>query len=363
LWLLLGEAQSKIEHSAGIPLPPPVHEHLNQLYLAKGALATTAIEGNTLTEDEALRRIQGKLELPPSREYLGREIDNIVKAVNAIWADQDGRYARLTPELLCSFNLQVLDGLPLGSDVVPGQIRRHSVGVGRYLAPPWEDCGYLVARLCEWLHGSEFAPPLGREITTAILKAVIAHLYVAWVHPFGDGNGRTARLTEFQILVQAGVPMPAAHLLSNHYNATRTEYYKQLDEASGRRDPLPFVLYAVRGLIDGLREQIALIRGEQWRAAWRDYVTDTFRDRRSKADLRRQRLLLDLSAASEPVPRGKLTDLSPRVARDYAGRTGKTVTRDINELRRLNLVTSSPKGYAANLDLLLAFQPHRKAGV
>src|SRR6266436_58210 len=50
LWLLLGEAASKCEHIAGVPLRPATAQSLHQLYLAKGALATTAIEGNTLTE-------------------------------------------------------------------------------------------------------------------------------------------------------------------------------------------------------------------------------------------------------------------------------------------------------------------------
>ena len=45
-----------------------------------------------------------------------------------------------------------------------------------------------------------------------ILKATLAHLYIAWIHPFGDGNGRTARLVEFMLLSRAGVPSPSAHL-------------------------------------------------------------------------------------------------------------------------------------------------------
>lgn len=84
LWLLLGEAASKCDHMAGVPLRPATAQSLHQLYLAKGALATTAIEGNTLTEKEVLARIQGKLKLPPSKEYLGQEVDNIVAACNGI---------------------------------------------------------------------------------------------------------------------------------------------------------------------------------------------------------------------------------------------------------------------------------------
>jgi Fic family protein len=87
----------------------------------------------------------------------------------------------------------------------------------------------------------------------AILKAVVAHLYLAWIHPFGDGNGRTARLVEFQILLSSGVPSPAAHLLSNHYNQTRSEYYRQLDRASKSGGELaPFIEYGARGFVAGL---------------------------------------------------------------------------------------------------------------
>ena len=52
-------------------LRPEVAEELLQVYLVRGALATTAIEGNTLSEDEARRVADGTLRLPPSQEYLG----------------------------------------------------------------------------------------------------------------------------------------------------------------------------------------------------------------------------------------------------------------------------------------------------
>jgi len=57
LWLLLGEAASKCEHIAGVPLRPATAQSLHQLYLAKGALGTTAIEGNTLTEKQVLQHL------------------------------------------------------------------------------------------------------------------------------------------------------------------------------------------------------------------------------------------------------------------------------------------------------------------
>ena len=81
-WILLGEARSKCEHLSMVPLKPAFARELHQVALIKGALATTAIEGNTLSEDEVRRHIEGTLKLPPSREYLAVEVDNVMKALN-----------------------------------------------------------------------------------------------------------------------------------------------------------------------------------------------------------------------------------------------------------------------------------------
>ncbi len=97
-WLLLGEAWSKTEHVAGVPLRPTVAQRLHQIYLSKGVHGTTSIEGNTLSEEEVLRQVQGDLDLPPSRRYLGDEVDNVVAACNQIVDDVvHGRSLELTP--------------------------------------------------------------------------------------------------------------------------------------------------------------------------------------------------------------------------------------------------------------------------
>jgi len=124
--LLLGEAASKCEHIAGVPLHPSVAQSLHQLYLAKGALATTAIGGNTLTEKEVLARLQGRLKLPPSKEYLGQEVDNIAAACQGIGERLRQGDTGLTAEQVCDFDRQVLEKLTLDDGVVPGQVR-HSL--------------------------------------------------------------------------------------------------------------------------------------------------------------------------------------------------------------------------------------------
>ncbi len=362
LWHTLGEAQSKCENIAGVPLEPETAKSLHNIYLAKGALSTTAIEGNTLSEEEVRRRIAGDLKLPPSKEYLGKEIDNVVAAVNLIVGrvfQTDGD--EVTVDEIKEYNRMVLKDLPLQEGVAPGEYRNYSVGVGRYRGAPDEDCAVLMAKLASWLDEEGFNPPEGMRVTFGLIKAVLAHLYLAWIHAFGDGNGRTARLVEFKILLASGVPTPAAHLLSNHYNQTRTEYYRQLDFASSSGgDVFPFIEYAVRGFVDGLREQLELIREQQLNVAWRNFVHETFKDKISKAEIRQRHLVLDLSLQPKPVPVVKLAGISPRIAVAYAGKTRKTFARDLNTLKELGLIEQTSEGVRARREMILAFLPHRR---
>lgn len=358
LWITLGECHSKCEHLAGVPLAPDIDSYLHRVYLAKGVAATTAIEGNTLSEKQVLDHIEGKLELKPSEEYLKQEINNIIKACNMMVDEiKTDKLPPLSVERIKLLNKMVLDQLKLEEGVISGEIRKHAVGVLRYRGAPSEDCEYLLRRLCEWLNGPDFAPGSGQEVMYAIIKAIIAHLYLAWIHPFGDGNGRTARLVEIQILLSSGVPSPAAQLLSNHYNATRAAYYQALDSA--RQEVLNFVSYAVNGLRDGLREQIESIRYEQWEIAWVNHVHRSFDGSKGSTATRRKHLVLDLSKDGE-VEFSKLRELSPRTAVAYNDKTSRTLMRDLAALEKMQLIARTAKGkWIANKNRILAFLPVR----
>ena len=373
LWALLGQAVALCRQVAGAALPPAAAAEMQTLYLVKGVQATTAIEGNTLSTGQIRERVEGRLELPLSQAYLGQEVDNVLRACNAIAATiRGGGTLRLTPDRIADCNRQVLDGLDahLEEGVVPGAIPAHAVGVGRYRGAPRADCAFLLDRLCRWLEDEPGLTMFEREdddrIATAILHAILAHLYLAWIHPFGDGNGRTARLVEFMLLARAGVPLTSAQLPSNHYNLTRAEYYRQLDRASrangGRGDPLGFIGYAAQGLVDGLKEQCGHVGAVQSFIAWEHFVFFRFRrERRSPAIERRRELVLALSARDLPAPKAELRRLNPAVAERYAGKTDKTLTRDVNWLLAADLIERGDGGYRARSARMRSFLPPRAA--
>ncbi len=362
-WITLGEIQSTCEHIAGVPLSPSVAKQVHQLYLAKGAWATTAIEGNTLSEEDARDRVAGKLQLPPSKAYLGQEIDNILIACNLIASRLENEYfPTITTESILEFNKLVLEKLESSPEVVPGMLRKHSVGVGNYLGAPAEDCQFLMDQLCEWLNGPAFRPDQN-SIAFGVMRAIIAHLYTAWIHPFGDGNGRTARLVEVQILLSAGVPSPASHLLSNHYNATRNMYYLRLDASSrSASGVLDFVRYALEGFLDGLREQQQVIRTYQWEVGWRQSIYDAFVELTSETDKRRRDLVLEISAKDEGklIPLNKLRELSGKTAQLYAGKSQQTLMRDVELLSSMSLVLLTKDGVRSRREHILQFLPLRR---
>ncbi len=359
-WMLLGESRAVCEHIADTPLKPSVAKQMNEVALIKGAQATTAIEGNTLDEEQVAGIYRGEYSAPPSRAYQEREVRNVLDALTDIAAQTaNGTHDPVTAELICDYNRRVLNATEHTPDVVGGEFRHHSVMVGKYRGAPAEDCRYLTERLAEWLESEIFGsddPEIDFALT--VVQAVYAHLYIAWIHPFGDGNGRTARLLEFMLLARSGrMPLLAAHLLSNHYNLTRDQYYRELEAASRTKSALGFVAYAAQGLVDGLREQIQLVREQQLDVSWTNYVHETMdRFPTSRANDRQRSLVLAMPRFTS-ITRDELTVLTPKLAALYAGTGPRTLSRDLNLLMKAGLILREGRKWSANTDVMFAFLP------
>ena len=359
-WMLLGEARAVCEQIAHTPLTPSVARHLNEVALIKGAQATTAIEGNTLNEEQVAGIYRGEYTAPPSRAYQEREVRNVLDALNDIDMHiANGTLGPVTADLICEYNRRVLDTTEDTPDAVPGEFRDHSVVVGKYRGAPAQDCRYLTQQLATWLESDIFgSEDPETDFALTVVQALYAHLYIAWIHPFGDGNGRTARLLEYMLMARSGhVPLLAAHLLSNHYNLTRDRYYRELEAASRTGSTSNFVAYAAQGLVDGLREQLELVRAQQLDLAWTSYVNKTMdRFPTSKASDRQRALVLAMPP-STAISREGLTLLTPALAALYAGAGPRTVSRDLNRLCDTDLIRREGRKWRANTEVMFTFMP------
>lgn len=93
---------------------------------------------------------------------------------------------------------------------------------------------------------------------------------------------------------------------------------------------------------------------------WRDSVFARFRDLYTVATRRQRRLVLDLTDRPGPVPFAQLRYVTPRMAEAYAGKTDKTIRRNIKALVKMGLVARLRLGYRARSEIVRAFLPARR---
>ncbi|MHB8079320.1 MAG: Fic family protein [Candidatus Krumholzibacteriia bacterium] len=351
-WLLLGEAQARCSQISGASLRPGAAEEIGRIQTARFLLAGAAIAGNTITDDEVYRHLDRRLDPAPARRALPPTLVALLSARTRILeAVAGGERSAVTPELLTTLNRLALAGAPTGE---PGAARREAPPAPeaddpRAAEPPSDDIPELLARLCDWLNAPRPGPPL----VVAIMKAFLAHLHVAWIRPFADGNGRTARLVELHVLAHAGVPPPAVALPLVFHARDREEYFRQI--ARARRSPagpVNFVQHSTLGFVEELRDLEASLGARQREATWRHHVEAAFGDSPGKAGRRQKQLLLDLGAAGGPVATSRARAAGPDTARAYLNLNEKTVRRDLSELAARGLVERVQGGWRARRESL-----------
>ncbi len=147
----LGQCFSIIKALEDTPVEPEDRKMLLMVSLKKSAQATTAIEGNTLS-DEEIDKVERGTKLPPSKEYMEIEVRNILNAQNILLKEItfDNLQKIIQIDLIKRFNKLV--GKDLGDyfNAIPGRIRKNNVLVGNYRPPDYEDAELLLKKFCEW---------------------------------------------------------------------------------------------------------------------------------------------------------------------------------------------------------------------
>jgi Fic family protein len=113
--------------------------------------------------------------------------------------------------------------------LVPGDMRDHNVDVGRHTPPDHVALGDFMRRFADFYSAPEI-PATGR-----IVAAAAAHHRLAWLHPFGDGNGRVARLQSQAAMIRSGLDADGLWTLSRGFARARSAYYQHLQAADQPR--------------------------------------------------------------------------------------------------------------------------------
>jgi Fic family protein len=304
-----------------LPLTPTVLASLRETAMLSSIHYSTMIEGNRLTEEEVALVIAQESHFP------GRERDEKEVLGYYVAFDELERVIRLklpiTEKVIQRLHALVMGG---GKKRVKPTAYRHGQNVIResgtrkivYMPPEAKDVPTLMHALVLWIKKAE------KEHLPTPLRAAIAHYQFATIHPYYDGNGRTARLLATLVLHRGGYDLKGIYSLEEYYAKDLSSYYEALaigpshNYYLGRAeaDVMSWINYFCRGMIESF-ERVK----RQALKAQRDGLKDSSYELKL-LDARQRKVL----AVFQSVPSitsydiEKLFKIRPRTARELCKR-------------------------------------------
>lgn len=231
---------------------------------------TTHIEGTLLTLEQSERLLAGQT-VPEARPDDVRELLNYREAFDLV-AGYLSSGEPVTEGLIREIHKRLVQGVR-GNAASPGEYRKTQnyvinslTGETIYTPPPAYEVQPMMADLVAWLSAE--------QETNAVLVSGIAQFQLVHIHPFLDGNGRTARLLSTLCLYRTGYDFKRLFTISEFYDRNRAAYYQAIQSVRERgMDFTVWLEYFVEGLATQMRE--VQERGE--RVIRRDVLVQKFR--------------------------------------------------------------------------------------
>ena len=227
--------------------PPWLFFDLREIMYILESVASARIEGNRTTVVSAAMDSLSNDE-KPSDENL-QELRNIRKAIDFIEEtfDRDDSQ-QITPSFIREVQKIVVTDLKHDGSKWPGDWRSCSVHIKKsdHEPPNHIEIPRLIQELCDYIADDN-------DNKMDIIKIALAHHRLAAIHPFDNGNGRTARLVTYAMLIKAKFINKTMRTILNPsaiFCMDRQEYYNKLAAAdSGKEEALEdWCLYVARGI-------------------------------------------------------------------------------------------------------------------
>jgi Fic family protein len=190
-----------------------------------------------------------------------------------------------------------------------------------------------------------------------LIQAMALHYHFAAMHPFLDGNGRTARALEALVLQRAGLRDTAFIAMSNYYYEEKPAYLAVLaDVRSISHDLTPFINFGLRGVAIQCERLFREIKRHIQVAVFRNMMYDLFhhlQSPRKRVIAERQIEILKLLLTQQQIDLNELVKQSRRTYSRLKN-SNKALFRDINALMSLGAIHASRGdkswSFAVNLD-------------
>ncbi len=230
--------------------PYPVFLQLKRVFHILESLASARIEGNHTTLADY---IESKVTAPEAPSDALHEMENIEKAMQHIEDSiQPGDY--ITEVFIRGLHGIAVDGLEREGDLTPGAYRAGQVRINaaEHLPPEAVQVPGYMTELVTFVNRDD---PRKYDL----MKVALAHHRFAWIHPFGNGNGRVVRLLTYALLIKYGFRVNDVERILNPaavFCADRDHYYAMLAQADrGADDDLEaWCRYVLAGVLEELNK-------------------------------------------------------------------------------------------------------------
>ena len=333
-----------------LPILPKLATQIQPDIMYSSISGTAAIEGNPITGEDVKKIAQGEeIEIYSKKDK--QEIKNLIKAYNLLSGIEPmPEPFILTEKFICELHKIITIDVP-DENNVPGKYRNGLVHVGDkahggIYTPPKiiEDVRNLMREFVEWINREEIIH------INPFIRAALSHYYFCVIHPFWDGNGRTARLIE-AILLQSSNIKYVPRELSNYYYRNVDEYYIAFSKSIKlKKDITPFLKFCMEASVDSLTRIKETIIFFIRKFSLRDYYRFEWQKKRLSS---RQFELLDLLLDNSSYFTLKDLHESKTFSILYRQVTTQTARRDLKKLASQKLLLADENNkYSLNFRVL-----------
>ena len=333
---VLTDAKAGVLSLTTMPIQRGWVEELQAIQLKREVAGTSRIEGADFTENELDEALQETPEQLLTRSQ--RQAHAAVRTYRWIASLADDR--PISAELIRKIHAFIVTGADDGhcppgilrgkdQNVVFGRPRHRGVEGGA-------ECERAFASLMKAVQ-QEFPQH------DLLIQALALHYHFAALHPFLDGNGRTARAVEALMLQRAGLRDSLFIAMSNYYYDEKEAYLTKLKEVRERgHDLTPFLHVGLKGIAQQCQRLFREIRRNVSKALYRNVMHDLFKrleSDRKRVLAKRQLKILEVLLERDSL---ELEQLVNAVDRHYFQLKNpmKALIRDVNQLISLRAITA-----------------------
>lgn len=343
------EAKAAIMALTTLPYQKRWVETLQEVQLKREVAGTSRIEGAEFTE----RELEAAIKETPEELFTRSQRQAHAAMQTYRWLAQLPADRPINADLIMEVHRRMVTGAD-DDHCPPGTLRGQDQNVvfgfpSHRGVAGGKECREAFEALCLALE---------REFPAhdSLIQALALHYHLGAMHPFLDGNGRTARAMEAAVLQKAKL-RDTLIAMSNYYYDEKPAYLAALSETrAGGHDLTPFLLFGLKGIALQCKRLAAEITREVQKALFRDVMYDLFNrlsSTRKRVIARRQIEILKLFLEKEEI---LWSDVIKETERHYAKLATplKALVRDMGyllDIQALDVKNIAPKKWLFSIRL------------